>query len=571
MAEPEPWEDDEPEGPVRKFMYVNRRAPYGTIYAWESLEVVLIGAAFEQDVSLAFLDDGVFQLTKGQDTKGIGMKNFSPTYAALGDYEVTKIYVEKESLEERGLTLDDLQHLVWEDEDEDWAEKDSIRLVSRAELAEVIAILTGVLGRYVYYLIPRSAAGRAMSEHELNESIQEIDGLILDEVQQRSGAKILLALKAFAMWSTFPLIRETLQGVCASSPWEARLGRETFGGEVHSFAAAFKERDIVELLSISDHLVFNSFAQLERFRPLWEQERERVSIGLRVNPEHSEGHTEIYDPCAKNSRLGIPRREFDGKSLAGVDGLHFHTLCEHLFEPLARTAKAFEEKFGEFLPGMKWLNLGGGHHITRAGYDIDRLVALVKYFRDKYDVEELGPELADAFPQFAVGDLLVSMRSLNLIAVLDGSTHDVKWWQIGPWHRQHDPDQADPRHDTDPALGPPRAQVAPGDHPFKRGKGRGGRGLGGGSGHFGSCSGLPQPAVLHSRGQATFQPHGSPGFSIETQPPALYQIAVRCAPSLLKSPHSPVANRRDPHTRFTPPRPPMRKRLPMASSPVANS
>jgi tRNA 2-thiouridine synthesizing protein C len=124
---------------TKKFMYINRKAPYGTIYAWESLEVVLIGAAFEQDVSLAFMDDGVFQLTKGQDTTGIGMKNFSPTYAALGDYEVTKIYVEKESLEERGLTLEDLQHLVWEDEDEDWAEKDSIRLVSRSELAEVIA------------------------------------------------------------------------------------------------------------------------------------------------------------------------------------------------------------------------------------------------------------------------------------------------------------------------------------------------------------------------------------------------------------------------------------------------
>jgi tRNA 2-thiouridine synthesizing protein C len=124
---------------TKKFMYINRKAPYGTIYAWESLEVVLIGAAFEQDVSLAFMDDGVFQLTKGQSTAGIGMKNFSPTYAALGDYEVTKIYVEKESLEERGLTLDDLQHLVWEDEDEDYAEKDSIRLVSRAELAKVIA------------------------------------------------------------------------------------------------------------------------------------------------------------------------------------------------------------------------------------------------------------------------------------------------------------------------------------------------------------------------------------------------------------------------------------------------
>ncbi len=123
---------------IKKFMYLNRRAPYGTIYAWESLEVVLIGAAFDQDVSLAFLDDGVYQLVKGQDTTEVDMKNFSPTYSALGDYDVTKIYVEKESLEERGLTLEDLTHLTYEDEDDDWAEKDSIKLVSRAELADLM-------------------------------------------------------------------------------------------------------------------------------------------------------------------------------------------------------------------------------------------------------------------------------------------------------------------------------------------------------------------------------------------------------------------------------------------------
>ncbi len=122
---------------VKKFIYVNRKAPYGTIYALEALEVVLIGAAFDQDVSLAFVDDGVYQLTKGQDTAGIGMKNFSKTYTALGDYEVSKIYVDQESLDERGLTLDDLQHLVWEDEDDDWAEKDSIRVLSRAEMADL--------------------------------------------------------------------------------------------------------------------------------------------------------------------------------------------------------------------------------------------------------------------------------------------------------------------------------------------------------------------------------------------------------------------------------------------------
>jgi len=122
---------------TKKFMFVNRKAPYGTVYALESLEVVLIGAAFEQDVSLAFVGDGVYQIAKGQSTDGIGMKNFSPTFKALGDYEVTKLYVEKESLEARGLTLDDLMDLVWEDEDEDYAEKPSIRLVSSAELAEV--------------------------------------------------------------------------------------------------------------------------------------------------------------------------------------------------------------------------------------------------------------------------------------------------------------------------------------------------------------------------------------------------------------------------------------------------
>jgi tRNA 2-thiouridine synthesizing protein C len=123
---------------IKQFVFLNRKAPYGTIYAWESLEVVLIGAAFDQEVSLAFVDDGVFQLTKGQDTSGIGMKNFSPTYSALGDYDVKKIFVEKESLEERGLSLDDLQHLTWEDEDEDWAEKDSIRLVTRAEMTAIM-------------------------------------------------------------------------------------------------------------------------------------------------------------------------------------------------------------------------------------------------------------------------------------------------------------------------------------------------------------------------------------------------------------------------------------------------
>jgi carboxynorspermidine decarboxylase len=246
---------------------------------------------------------------------------------------------------------------------------------------------------------------------------------ILDEVQQRSGAKILLALKAFSMWSVFPIISQTLQGVCASSPWEARLGREEFGREVHSFSAAFKQSDVVELLTTSNHLVFNSFNQLERFRPLWEKEAGRVSVGLRVNPENSEGHTAIYDPSAPKSRLGILSGEFEGRSLDGVEGLHFHTLCEQLFEPLERTARAFEEKFGKYLPGMKWLNFGGGHHITREGYDIDALVELVKYFKGKYGVEVyLEPGEAIAIGTgILVSEVMDIVRNEVDIAILDVS------------------------------------------------------------------------------------------------------------------------------------------------------
>jgi carboxynorspermidine decarboxylase len=243
---------------------------------------------------------------------------------------------------------------------------------------------------------------------------------VLAEVQRRSGAKILLALKAFSMWSVFPVIRETLHGVCASSPWEARLGREAFGREVHSFAAGLRERDVAELLALSDHLVFNSFDQLERFRPLWRAQA-RVSVGLRVNPEHSEGHTPLYDPCAPCSRLGVRREQFDGRCRDGVDGLHFHTLCEHLFEPLERTAAAFEQKFGEFLGGLKWLNLGGGHHITRSGYDVDGLVALVRRFRERYGVEVyLEPGEAVVLDSgVLVGEVLDLVHSQVEIAILD--------------------------------------------------------------------------------------------------------------------------------------------------------
>ncbi|HSH69912.1 MAG TPA: carboxynorspermidine decarboxylase, partial [Deferrisomatales bacterium] len=170
-------------------------------------------------------------------------------------------------------------------------------------------------------------------------------------------------------------------------------------------------------------LVFNSFAQLERFRPLWEGYAGKVSVGLRVNPEHSEGHTPLYDPAAPRSRLGIRRSQFEGRSLAGVEGLHFHTLCEHLFEPLQRTAAVFEEKFGEYLPGMRWLNLGGGHHITREGYDLDGLVALIGHFQEKYGVQVyLEPgEAVVLNAGMLVAEVLDVIRNEVDIAILDTS------------------------------------------------------------------------------------------------------------------------------------------------------
>lgn len=271
---------------------------------------------------------------------------------------------------------------------------------------------------------------------------------VLDEVQRRSGAKILLALKGFAMWSVFPLIRETLHGVCASSPWEARLGREEFGREVHSFAAGLKAADVRDLVATSNHLVFNSFAQFERFRPLWEPAAGAggLSVGLRVNPEHSEGTTPIYDPCAPGSRLGIRRGDFEGRSLAGVEGLHFHTLCEQLFAPLERTARVFEERFGEFLPAMKWLNLGGGHHITRKGYDVDALVGLVRHFRETYGLTVyLEPGEAIALDAgILVGEVLDTVRNEAEIAVLDVSAachmpDVIEMPYRPPLHRGFDP------------------------------------------------------------------------------------------------------------------------------------
>jgi carboxynorspermidine decarboxylase len=249
---------------------------------------------------------------------------------------------------------------------------------------------------------------------------------ILARVQAASGARVLMALKAFSMFSLAPLISRYLSGTCASGLHEARLGREEFGGEVHTFSAAYTAHDLPEILAISDHVVFNSFAQWQRFQPLIATYRERrpsLRFGLRINPRHSEGATPIYDPCAPGSRLGIPLDEFQDQDLHGISGLHFHTLCEQDFEPLARTLDAVEQQFGHLLPAMEWVNFGGGHHITRQDYQVDALIERIKAFSRKYDVQvylEPGEAIA-IHTGILVSEVLDIVNNGMAIAILDTS------------------------------------------------------------------------------------------------------------------------------------------------------
>lgn len=218
---------------------------------------------------------------------------------------------------------------------------------------------------------------------------------ILNRVQRESGAKVLAALKAFSCWNLAPLFREYLSGSCASGLHEARLGKEEFGGEVHCYSAAYKESDLIEILKIADHVLFNSFSQWSRFKSLSltaQQERPELQFGLRINPEHSEGETELYDPCAPCSRMGVTIAQFeqavtdDPAILHGISGLHFHTLCQQDLPPLERTLVAVEEKFGKYFPQIKWINFGGGHHISREDYQVDELIELIKSFRQRHQL-----------------------------------------------------------------------------------------------------------------------------------------------------------------------------------------
>ena len=206
---------------------------------------------------------------------------------------------------------------------------------------------------------------------------------ILHGVEERTGAKILLAQKAFSCYHFYPLIAQYISGTACSGLYEARLGYECMGKENHVFSAAYREEEFDEILSYCGHIIFNSFTQLERFRNKTLAAGKK--IGLRINPEHStqDGH-EIYDPCSPKSRLGITLKNFRPELLDGVSGLHFHTLCEQNSDDLETTLNAVEEKFGKFLSKMEWINFGGGHHITREDYDIPRLERCIKRMQEKY-------------------------------------------------------------------------------------------------------------------------------------------------------------------------------------------
>lgn len=219
----------------------------------------------------------------------------------------------------------------------------------------------------------------------ISEEVIERNCAILDTVQQRTGAKILLALKAFALPSLFPLIAKILHGVCASGPIEARMGREEFGREVHTYAPAYSDAQMERVIRCSDHILFNSLNQ-------WRKHRDRIraagcdiETGLRVNPGHAEVAIDLYNPCRPGSRFGVHPSDLAGEDLNGIDGLHFHALCEQNADVLERVLANFERLYGAYIPRMRWVNFGGGHHITRDDYDVDLLCSLITSFRKRHN------------------------------------------------------------------------------------------------------------------------------------------------------------------------------------------
>lgn len=244
---------------------------------------------------------------------------------------------------------------------------------------------------------------------------------IFKTVKDQTGCRILLALKGFSMFRTFPLLKTVLDGTCASSPHEAQLGYEEFGGEVHVFAAAYSQTDITTLLSIAGHFSFNSLSQWDRFKA--QLRASSAECGLRINPRHSEVEVAMYDPCAQFSRLGIPAEQLARADMNGITGLHFHNLCEKNADALERTLVAVEKQFGPWIKQMKWMNFGGGHHITRPDYDVEKLCRLINDFKRRYPVQVyLEPGEAVALHTgYLVTTVLDIIHNDMDIAILDTS------------------------------------------------------------------------------------------------------------------------------------------------------
>jgi carboxynorspermidine decarboxylase len=268
----------------------------------------------------------------------------------------------------------------------------------------------------------------------VEEELLRKNAELLHSVEERSGAHILLAQKAFSMFYTYPLLRNYLSGTTASGIYEARLGREKFGRETHVFSPAYTEEDLKELLQICDHIVFNTPAQIRKFRKTVQEYREReegngqkISLGLRINPEYSEIETDIYNPCFEYSRLGTTLAELEKAPdiLEDIEGIHFHTMCEQNAGTLERTLLVVEEKFGRFLESgqIKWVNFGGGHHITREDYDVELLIRCIRHIWENYDVEvyvEPG-EAVGLNTGFLVSTVLDVLKNGMNLAILDTS------------------------------------------------------------------------------------------------------------------------------------------------------
>lgn len=246
---------------------------------------------------------------------------------------------------------------------------------------------------------------------------------VLKKVQEEAGCRILLATKAFSMYETFPLIAKYLSGVTSSSLHEARLGYEEMGKEVHIYAAAYKEEEFSEIMHYCNHIVFNSFTQWHKYKDKVRSSSKPISCGLRINPEYAEVETELYNPCAPKSRMGITLEHFQEGDLEGIEGLHFHAMCEQNSDTLERILQVVEEKFGMYLHQMKWINFGGGHHITRSDYDIEKLIKCIKHIKKTYDIEVyLEPGEAVALNTgYLVSSVLETLHNEIDIAILDTS------------------------------------------------------------------------------------------------------------------------------------------------------